>query len=176
MTTIYCSNKLKDFVGQTNLTTVDFLTENKFGDWNGHLIIYERKKHLILINNKTYYSVIIPDLKKVDIADLDSFFIERLIDQLIYDSVIEKTDTLIIMQRLLPVRLAKTNNDKKAIGTLNEFIYQFKVQHEFFDWHDKSITYINGKLNDTIVGASRPGKRDYGRPIDDMKSLINTST
>ncbi|MDF2437059.1 MAG: hypothetical protein K0Q95_1435 [Bacteroidota bacterium] len=176
MTTIYCSNKLKDFVGQTNLTTVDSSTENKFGDWNGHLIIYDREKYLMFINNKTYYVVILPRIKKADLSKFDSIFIDRLIEQLTFDSVIERTDALILMQRLLPVRLARTNNDRKAIGTLNEFIYQFKVQHEFFDWRNKSITYINGKLNDTIVSASRPGKRDYGRPIDDMKSLMNTST
>jgi hypothetical protein len=176
MTTIYCSNKLRDLVDQTNLSTVDSSTPNKLGDWNGHIFFCDRRKHLILINNISYYSLIFPDIKKADFKDFESLFISRLTDQLLFDHVIELSDVLIIMQRLLPIRLARTNNDRKALGTINEYIFSFRAHTEFFEWNDRDINYINGKLNDTLVGASRPGKRDYGRPIDDMKSLMNTST
>ncbi|HXH99538.1 MAG TPA: hypothetical protein VNI52_04665 [Sphingobacteriaceae bacterium] len=96
--------------------------------------------------------------------------------QLVYDQIINENETLVLLQRLLPVSFSKTNNDKKAIGTLNDFISRFKFEFQYFGWSDKDLYEINNKLNDTLVGASRTKKRDYGRPIEDMKTLINTST
>lgn len=175
MTTIYCSKKFGDFLGTEKFTTAEALPENKFGNWNGHLFFYARQKHLMLTNNKSYYVLIFTGIKKVDLKDFESLFVQRLIDQLVYDNIIDNSDALLIREKLLPIQFARTNNDKKAIGTLNEFIFQFKVQCDYSDMENQSVTYINSKLNDTLVGAGRPEKGNYGRPIEDMKALINAS-
>ena len=174
MTTIFCSNKLKDFVGQKQLTSVENFTENKFGDWNGHLFYCDRRKYLIFVNSKSYYSLIFADVKKINLKDFETFFLNRLIEQLIFDKVIDNSNTLIVLQKLLPLKLTKTNNDKKALGTLNDFVFQFKCNRESPYWSDKSIVQINNSINDSLTGAGRNKDRDYGRPIHDMQELLNS--
>ncbi|MBL7889421.1 MAG: hypothetical protein JNL24_07715 [Bacteroidia bacterium] len=174
MTTIYCSNKLKDFIGPTNLKSYDNLTPNKLGDWNAHIFVYGRRKNLILINNISYYTLIFPNIKKADFKNFEDLFIKRLSDQLLFDNIIEIEHAPILKQRLLPVKLTTTNNDRKALGTMNEYIFSFRLYMDFFELDSLDLNHINGKLNDTLVGASRPQKRDYGRPIEDMKNLMKT--
>jgi len=175
MTTIYCSNKLKDFIGSTRLTSVDNSTENPFGDWNSHLFYFDRHKHLIFVNNKSFYSVIIEDIKKADLKNFDKLFLNRLTDQLVYDKVIDISDALITIQKILPFRLTNTNNDKKTIGTMNEFIFAYKCSRDHPHWFDKPLIEINRSVNDTLTGAGRNKGRDYDRPIIDMKEILSTT-
>ncbi|HPS72269.1 MAG TPA: hypothetical protein PLM70_08445 [Bacteroidales bacterium] len=175
MTTIYCTNKLKDFIGSTHLIEVDSSTQNPYGDWNGHLFFYDKRKHLIFVNNKSFYSIIIEDIKKADIKKMDSLFFNRLTEQLVFDKVIDISDTLLILQKLLPFRLASTNNDKKTIGTLNEFVFQYKCNRDSQYWFDKPLIKINSSINDSLTRAGQNKDRQYGRPILDMTEIINTS-
>ena len=176
MTTIYCSKKLNDFLGKEMLSASNNSVGNELGGWNGHLFNYQRKKYLILINTKTYYALLFPPIKKADLRNFENLFLQKLLHQLVYDQIISVSETLVLLQKLLPVSFSKTNNDKKAIGTLNDFIYRFKVELDYFGWSDQDIHNINNKLNDTLVGASRPKQGDYGCPMEDMKQLINTKT
>lgn len=80
------------------------------------------------------------------------------------------------MQRIVPVIFAKTNNDKKTIGTINEYIFQFLANQDNPHWWNKSLVEVNSLLNDSLTGAGRNKDRRYGRPIEDMKELINIST
>jgi len=63
---IYCSNKLKQFLGSFVTNTLTNQFKSGLGDWNGHLFFLYGKKCLALVNNQTYYSLFIADiLKKV---------------------------------------------------------------------------------------------------------------
>ena len=176
MATIYCSKKFGDFLGKEKFAASDNLIKSELGDWNGHLFYYRRKKYLMFFNNKTYYGLLFPPLKKADLQDFENVFLQRLLNQLICDKVISRTETLVILQKMLPLILFRTNNDKKAIGTLNEFIFQFKVQFDHFGWDNQEISTINSKLNDTLVGAGGQKQGDYSRPIENMKALIDAFT
>ncbi len=174
MTTIYCSNKFADFLGKEKLSTADELVVNYLGDWNGHIFYHQRKKYLILINSKVYYSLIFPPVKKADLQGFGNFFLQRLLKQLAYDRIIGEDKSLNIVPNILPIQLHKTNNDKKALGTMNDFIFRFKFEFDYFGWNDQNFYEINHKLNDTLVGASRTKQGDYGRPLEDMSALINS--
>ena len=155
MIIIYCSRKLSDFLGQDRFPASQESSNSALGDWNGHLFFHQRRKYLMLVNNKTYYALLFPSIKKADLRDFESLFLQRLLQQLVYDEIIKDDETLVFLQRLLPVTLAKTNNDKKAIGTLNEFIFNFTFSFDYFKWANRDLREINAKLNDTLVGASR---------------------
>ena len=131
---------------------------------------------MMFTNNKTYYALLFPSIKKADLKDLTNFFLKRLLHQLVFDKVINENETLVLLNRLLPIRLSRTNNDKKAIGTLNDLIFQFKVQCEYSNWSQHELPMINNRLNNGLVGASRTKQGDYGRPIEDMKALIDASS
>ena len=116
MTTIYCSNKLKEFIGPSSLASVGSVIQNPLGDWNAHLYYFNRHKHLIFVNNLSYYSIIIENIKKPELKNFDKLFINRLTDQLVFDKVIDISDALITIQKLLPLQLYRTNNEKKLSG------------------------------------------------------------
>lgn len=173
MTTVYCSKKFGDLLGKERFATSARLIESELGDWNGHVFFYQRKKYLMFVNNKTYYSVLFPPFKKADLKDFENVFLQRLLDQLVLDKIISHDEMLIVLQKLLPFALARTNNDKKAIGTLNDFIFQAKYMLEDSHW-STDIGEINSSLNDSLVGAGRSLQARYGRPLKDMKALIDS--
>lgn len=173
MTTIYCSGKLAEFLGKEKLTSPLESNENQLGNWNGHLFYYQRQKYLMFVNSKTYYAVLIPPIKKADLKNLENIFLQRLLSQLVVDQIIDEDYTLITLSRLLPIAFSRTNNNKKAIGTLNEFIYQFKGQLEYSNGIQPSLSILNSHLNQMPVGAGKSKERAYGWPIEDMRALIN---
>ncbi len=176
MTTIYCSNKLKEFIGPSSLSAAGSDTQNPFGDWNAHLFYFNRHKHLIFVNNLSYYSIIIENIKKAELKNFDKLFINRLTDQLVFDKVIDISDVLITIQKLLPLQLSSTNNDKKTIGTMNEFILSYKCIRDSYNWFDKPLIEVNHAVNDTLTGAGKTKERAFGIPITDMASLLNSNT
>jgi hypothetical protein len=172
MTTIYCSAKLADFLGKEKLSSSSS-PDSQLGNWNGHLFYCQRKKYMMFVNSKTYYAVLIPPVKKADLKNLENIFLQRLLSQMVLDEIIDEDFSLVILSRLLPLTFSKTNNDKKAIGTLNEFIYQFKGQLEYSDGDQPDLATFNSRLNQIPVGAGRSKERAYGWPIEDMKALVN---
>lgn len=176
MTTIYCTNKLKEFFGLKKFPIADNSSENFIGNWNGHLFYLNRRKFLIFVNNKSYYSIIIADIKKSDLKNCDMLFLNRLTEQLVYDTSIENSDILIILQKLIPLQFSKTNNDKKTLGTINEFIFQFKCNYDSVFWKGQSLMEINKLINGSLTGAGKNKNRDYGVPIEDMRELINDNS
>ena len=175
MTNIYCSNKLKDLLGKDYFTKSSEPTDNLYGEWNGHLFNVGRQRYLIFVNNKSYYSVFIKNFKKTDFKDFSTFFLNRLNEQLINDGIINNESALLTLQKYSPLILSKTNNDKKALGTINDFIYNFKAYCLAPSWTDKNLIEINTQINNLLTGAAREKRFDYGRPIEDMTKLLNTS-
>ncbi len=173
MATIFCSNKLKDFLGQKYFGTPDEPAVNGFGDWNAHLFYFDRRKNLILVNNKSYYAVILEDIKKADFTGFSSLFFDRLTEQLLHDRVIDPSEGLLTIHKYTPLFFSRTNNDKKTIGTINEFIFHYQVSRDHPYWFNKSLLEINSNINNSLTGAGRTKNRDYGRPTEDMRILLS---
>ena len=92
-----------------------------------------------------------------------------------YDKVIDPSEMLFVVQKYSPLTFEKTNNDKRTIGTINEFIFQYQTSQETPYWFGKSLLELNKSINDSLTSAGRTKKGDYGRPIEDMQKLLNTS-
>lgn len=174
MTKIFCSNKLKDFLGQKYFIPTE-ASSNFYGDWNAHLFYFDRRKNVILVNNKSFYAVILADIKKADFDNFSTLFFNRLTSQLLHDKVIEPSDMLLTIQKYTPFLFTRTNNDKKTIGTINEFVFHFELCKHHPNWFDKSLLEINHSINGSLTGAGRTKRFDYGRPIEDMRTLLNTA-
>ena len=176
MTTIFCSNKLKDFLGKDFFISADNKPGNIYGDWNAHLFTIARHRYLILINNKAYYSVIFENIKKADFKDFNTLFLQRLTEQLIFDKAIHPHNIHLLIQKYSSPTFSKTNNDKKSIGTMNDFIYNYRWANEDELSANRSLLERNHSINNTLTGAGRNEKRDYGCPIEDMQSLLKMPT
>ena len=122
MTTLFCSKKLEQFIGK-----VDQCLEpdcgNKFGNWNGHLFIFQGKKHLLFTNDQTSYSFVWGCVKKSEVKNFDMLFSESFIRQLDYDLKINERQEVEIRNSLADLRLAKANNNERVLGIMNEFVH-----------------------------------------------------
>lgn len=127
MARVYCTKKLKDFIGNVEETLPDDFNDIKLSDWNAHLFFVDKRKCIAFVNILTYYSVFIVDIVKKDLKNIDDIFIARLKEQLRQDRVIDdfKNANLLIDEAKLC--FIKTNNNKKVIGRINDFVDMFKV-------------------------------------------------
>lgn len=56
-------------------------------------------------------------------------------------------------------------------STNSFFILNFLTPQE---WKEKGLLGINNKINNSLAGAAREKKHDYGKPVEDMKWLLNS--
>ena len=173
--TIYCSNKLEKFLGQINPKTQD-TTRSSLGDWNGHLFTIDRKKCLIVMNNRTCYSVLLTNVTKKALTNFGEIFKERLIRQLDHDLGLSESQEIKLRQQLGNIFLSKTNNDKKIIGTINHHIENLKFngyEHAIEYWDEIEVTRnLNEYLVGTKIEPNITRNRDFFRPVELIKELI----
>jgi hypothetical protein len=173
MYTIYLSNKLQKLLSPVDLQSGCDWATSFLGDWNAHLFTLDRRKCLVMINNKTYYTVFIPAILKKDLLDFSGLFLSYLLRQLTYDQVIGTGEEALIREQYGKAMLARTNNDRKTLGTMNEFIFQFKYHYAGQMMERNNLAAVNYLVNDSPTKARGPGKNKFGWPIRDMKELIS---
>ena len=117
--------------------------------------------------------MILAGVLKKDLLNFSAFFQEHLLQQLTYDNIISPADYPLITAHYGQAQLARTNNDRKALGTINEFIFTIKVYGERQLTTNLNLAALNHKINNLLTGAGRTGKLLYGKPINDMKDLID---
>jgi hypothetical protein len=142
--------------------------------WNAHVFNFNRKKHLMFVHNHSYYCVVIENVKKANILDMGNLFAHRLIEQWVADNVIEETEGLVYLQKVLPIILYKTNNDKRTIGAINALIDSYTAAHNEPYWLHKTLTQLNSALNEIPSGAGKPQGK-YGNPVEDMRRVLDES-
>jgi hypothetical protein len=86
-----------------------------------------RRKCIIVTHKPTLYTFIRLDVLKKDLADLKGFFIGSLLRQLMHDRIMRESQTDYWLDKLQDISFRYSDNDKKVIGTINEFIYSLKV-------------------------------------------------
>lgn len=176
MTPIFCSNKLRNLIGSEKMTLFTNETESYPGGWNGHLFAVDRRKCLAFVNNRSYYAIFIADILKKDLNNFNELFTNRLIQQLLFDKIITLKYIPLIKSIQSSILLAGTNNDKKTIGTMNDFIFQFKVHREYKyeNLNQMDVIKENSLINDSLTKPREKSNSIYIRPKAEMKELIET--
>ena len=173
MTQIYLSAKLQALFPRLDADTASFAQPSILGDWNGHLFTVNRRKCIVLVNNISYYAVFLMNILKKDLLCFPDLFRSKLLQQLTSDKVITDEAYSSITEYLGQLQLKRTNNDRKALGTINEFIFLFKAHCESRAFESIDCSTINHYINTSPTGAGRTSQRHYGNPIKDMKDLLN---
>ena len=117
MVTIFCSAKLGKLMGVK--TRYPSLSLN---NWNGHLFTLERRKCIVFVHKETYYSFVLFDVLKKDLADFKKVFIDNLLLQLGHDRLLNASVEKCIIQELESVEISTTDGDKSTIGFINDCI------------------------------------------------------
>lgn len=91
---------------------------------------------------------------KKDVKGLDQLLMKRMREQLIQDKFFSETEKALHLMTGAEVRFIKTNNNKKVIGRINDFVYTFKVHlaYKYENLSEMNVVYENGLFNSHITG------------------------
>ena len=173
MTTIFLTNKLQLLIGTNRLGTASEFTPCLLGDWNAHVFFVERKKNLIFVNNISYYCVLMDNIRKAELDTIESLFVRRLLDQLVYDEILDLAWYQRIVLVIQSFALASTNNYIKTIGRMNDFISAYKLDRSPEYKSDRSLEELNHNKNTIPTSSGRDEYGVYAHPIRDMKRMID---
>jgi hypothetical protein len=178
MTRVYCSKKLHDFIGNVEDELPVDVHDIKLSDWNAHLFYLEKRKCIVFVNIMTYYVVFITDIVKKDLKNIDEIFMSRLREQLMHDKVINNNSNSVQLTDGEKIRFVKTNNNKKVIGRINDFVYTFKVHCVLKYGHlsEMDIVHENGLINTISTGKYSDIRKTWASPLANLKELIQNST
>lgn len=174
---VYCTKKLQSFIKEVEGNLPADLTEISLSDWNAHLFFIEKRKCIIFINNITFYSVFLTDILKKDLRTIDVIFSQRLKEQLIHDKIIETSESTETIFPGNKLKFFKTNNNKKVIGRINDFVEMFKIHcsYKYESLNEMNIVYENGLINKTPTGKLVEVKKSWSSPIKNVKEMIKAS-
>ncbi len=178
MANIYCTKKLEKLIGKANMA--ENPSDSLFGNWNANIFTFKQRKCLILVNEETYYSLLFLDVLKAEILDFHHLFYERLIEQLTYDHIYFPHEFSPKVLDDLKPRFLPTNNNRKVLGYINQFVSDtiFHIDY-FFEGHlsKVDVPFLNNKLTTDLVRALMVKREDNtwskGQPIIAMKTKIS---
>lgn len=173
MVNIYCTRKLEKLVGKKNMSLEPGSVE--LGNWNANIFPVQGRKCLIMMNDISYYSILFLDILKKDLLNLQHLFTKRLIEQLDYDGIALSASCRDKLMNLSDFRFLSTNNNRKVLGTMNEFAFdtEYHINDSYFGQLDLvDLAELNSRLTDNLVGALKPKANDFGRPIKEMSKLM----
>lgn len=171
MAIIFLSNTLKNAVGIKNLShelTLISNSEDLF-NWNAHLFKIGRAKKVIFINKKSLYAFYTANLQKEDLLNLKEIFLRGLREQINEDFFISDKDKTELLSNYSTILLRNTDNDKKVIGTMNDYIYHVKSMYSIdYFYYSKSEKFKSSLINGMPVGTLK-----YHTPKEFQTEIFN---
>ena len=139
---------------------------NGIGNWYANYIIIERRKCLVMTNEKTLYTFMIPGVKKADFESLQERFINQFVLNLNHEKfkpdIIEK-----VIEEYNEIEFAKTNN-RSVLGSMNDFAFAYQVHIDNDGGLENfNLLQTNSKINQTPMSAI-----DYSYPIEKLKEIF----
>jgi hypothetical protein len=128
MTRIRCTQALQKILRIKPDETQDSLTSTPLGDWYAHLLWIERKKCILFTNEVTLFNFFALDVKKADLADMNTFFRENLRRGLEAVGIIGAPASRLLLA-LGNITISKTNN-RSVLGSMNDYAFQYRVYVE----------------------------------------------
>ena len=168
MVNVFCTSKLKEFLKPLVDTSKPIVNNEQ---WNAHLLYLEGRKCIIFLNKETIYSFVLFDILKKDISNIRRLFIDGFINKLYEDEILELKDELVLRMKYENTRFLPTNNDKRAIGSINDCISRITFSPIYNKCSLKEAEiYVEKNLNDIPMGAVK-----YQFPTDLMKEKIKNN-
>jgi len=148
---------------------------SKLGNWNANIFYLQRRKCLILMNDITYYSLLFLDIQKADLLKFSELFYQRLIEQFDFDKIDFPLECSAKLINETSAQFLTTNNNRKVLGTMKQFVLDLDY-YFYYDYNGQisniNVKELNHRLTNNLVGALKPKKSDFGRPIEEMKKKL----
>lgn len=178
MIKVYCTKKLHDFIGNVDHNIPGNEIERSLSDWNAHLFFVDKRKCIVFVNNLTTYSIFLTGIVKKDLKNFEYLFFHRLEEQIKHDKLFNKLEYAESFFQVQKLTLFKTNNDRKTMGRINDFTYNFKGNcfYRYNHINDINLVYENGLINTTPTGKPGEIKKTWSSPIENMNEIKNQRT
>ncbi len=169
MTEIFTTKKLEKLI-KKRVENKTLNIENIFGKWNASVLYIARKKCLIFVNSKSFYSVIIPRFSTTELDKIHLLFMENFYAQLDFEKI--KIDAEFIVDNIGELKLYPTDNDKKMTGIVNYNISKIDyLKYDYEIFNSSVIRELTEKLNLT------PFKQlSWKQPKEIMNNIIEKAS
>ncbi len=169
MTEIFTTKKLEKII-KKRVEDKTLSVENIFGKWNASVLYITKKKCLIFVNSKSFYSVIIPQFSTTELDNIHLSFLENFYAQLDFEEI--KINAEFLVDKVGELKFYATDNDKKITGIVNYNISKidyFKYDYEIFN--SSVIREMTKKLNLTPFKQLK-----WKQPNEIMNEIIENAS
>ena len=173
-TMIYATKKLEKLIPK--MITVDAAVEtSRLGKWNATVFLVDRKKCWLFTNGLTKYSVILPNVKTADHAQIEILFKNTFVNQLIYDGIIVDFEAL--TSSMGQLRFMRTDNDRVTTGFQNQRVYELEVwKEEFRTLEHMPMTDLANRMNGIPIHIGKSKRfADFTDAICEMKKALSVA-
>jgi hypothetical protein len=166
MRLIHCTQKLLKELGNPPLQISTPETHEGLGNWYCNLLRIHPRKCLLLTNEKTLYSFLIPRVLKQNLKNLKNEFLINLNLNLRAEGFsIEVIDKVIKEYR--EIGFAKTAS-KNVLGAMNQLAFEYEVLiQDKGGVENVRIFETNRNINRTILKGIK-----YLHPIEALRALL----
>jgi hypothetical protein len=169
MPIIFFSSNLAPLVGKNRLINIkDISKPDPAISWNARLFFINGRKNILFTNKATLYSVVRLNVLKKDFTDVTGLFLGSLLAQLKHDNLYTQVQENYWLQNISDFVFAKTDNDKRVIGSMNDFIAQIKIGISLGSTLLKSINDISVA---NYVNTIPMSLIHYNTPLNSFRQL-----
>jgi len=165
MLTIQCTKKLNEKLKNSIEVTADNKL-NPLYSWHANLFLFNRKNGVMLMNNQTFYNVVLFGVKKEHFTDFGQIVMKAIKDNFavegIADQVIER-----YFKNAGNIHYTKTH-DRKILGQMNDMIFMTQCILEDYQYNGAVNILELNKTNN----RSPMVKRRHHRAIDALKEEL----
>jgi len=164
MAQIQCTQKL---LKELKVKPVE-IQENlsPLSSWHANLLTFDRRKCVLISNNKTLYSILIEGLTKPDFNHFNDILGQAVFKNLLQENLPQE-QIEILLEEFQQVTYTKTNS-RSILGSMNDLAFQLKVMISMDGGLNNINIYdVNKKLNRTRLSYID------GYAIDGLKNSLN---
>jgi len=133
---------------------------DSFWSWHANIFYIERRKCVLVTNDTTLFTMLIPALKKPDFQSFHFIFGQHLFKNLLHEKIPQKQIETILSE-CENIQYKKTNN-RSVLGSMNELKFQLEYHIEAEGGLERTdIFKSNHRLNRTIMSSVK-----YKYPIE----------
>ncbi|MFN8359155.1 MAG: hypothetical protein U0264_04505 [Candidatus Kapaibacterium sp.] len=167
MATIYCTQKLKDYIPSKIVQHEVSMPAGE--EWNANLFTINRSKCIAFMHKETVYVVVLFDVTKKDIPTLEHRFTEAYIAQLYSDNILKKEQEPAVREQLGAITFRPTDNDRSTLGSLKDTLYRITFYDDGEpDFIERVKQYVATSTNRTPMGSKK-----YKSAVTLMQDKLN---
>lgn len=166
MTLLHCTAKLLKELGNPPLQNLSEPNKEGLGNWYANLLRIERRKCILITNEKTLYSFLIPKVKKENLKNiLDEFLFNLNMNLTAEGFCIEVINK--VLQEYSEMGFAKTAN-RRVLGVMNDFA----CEYDYFIASEEGLDRVRILEANKRVNRTPSSPLKYRYPIDMVQELL----